>query len=305
MQSSLLTVAICTWNRCALLEQTLERMRQLVVPSAVTWELLVVNNNCTDQTDAVISRFSECLPIRRLFEAKPGQTYARNCAINAARGELMIWTDDDVLVDRQWLQNYLHASAEYADASFFGGQILPWFDGTPPKWLERHWREVESAYAVRDLGNTHQDFTHETLPYGANFAVRMDTQRKYLFDVGIGLRPGSTMRGDETTLLKQMLDDGLEGMWIPEAKVQHFIPKSRQTTNYLWKYAIGQGQQVQRSSRAINEKHLLGKPRWLLRATMLASSHYYYSRCFGGPADWLPPMMKYGRLYGRLSNLPQ
>ena len=305
MKSLLLTVAICTWNRCALLEQTLERMRNLVVPPRVRWELLVVNNNCTDQTDTVISSFSERLPIRRIFEPQPGQTYARNSAINAARGELMIWTDDDVLVGCDWLQNYTAASAKYADASFFGGQILPWFEGSPPEWLATHWRSVESAYAVRDLGSQHQKFTNQMLPYGANFAVRMDKQRKYSFDVNIGLRPGSTMRGDETTLLKQMLDDGLEGMWIPEARVQHFIPKTRQTTKYLWNYAIGQGQQIQKSSRVINQRHLLGKPRWLWRATMQASIQYHFSRCFGGPADWLPLMMKYGRLYGRLSNSPQ
>jgi hypothetical protein len=56
------TVAICTWNRAGLLAQTLEQMRQLVIPPGVTWELIVVNNNCTDDTDQVIARC--CWPRR-------------------------------------------------------------------------------------------------------------------------------------------------------------------------------------------------------------------------------------------------
>ena len=47
-----ITVAICTWNRCELLRQTLEQMTKLVIPPRVVWELLVVNNNCTDDTAA-------------------------------------------------------------------------------------------------------------------------------------------------------------------------------------------------------------------------------------------------------------
>ena len=115
------------------------------------------------------------------------------------------------------------------------------------------------------------------------------------------------MRGDETTLLKKMLDDELGGMWIPEAKVQHFIPKTRQATNYLWKYAIGQGQgqQQQHAFQQMNAKHLFGKPRWLWRATVTAACHYYFHRCFAGPAKWLPDMMKYGRLRGALAQLPK
>lgn len=75
-----LTVAICTWNRAALLDWTLARMRELRIPDGVEWELLIVNNNCTDQTDAVIARHAGVLPIRRIFEVNPGLSNARNRA---------------------------------------------------------------------------------------------------------------------------------------------------------------------------------------------------------------------------------
>ncbi len=86
----LLTVAICTWNRARLLDTILLNMHKLETPKDVEWELLVVNNNSTDDTDEVLSRHTEHFPLRRLFEEKLGQVNARNCAINAARGDLII-----------------------------------------------------------------------------------------------------------------------------------------------------------------------------------------------------------------------
>src|SRR5262249_47418646 len=122
-----ISVAICTWNRSQLLEQTLAAMCQLRVPADLCWELLIVNNNCTDQTDAVIARYTERLPLRRLFEPKQGHSNARNCAAQTAIGELLIWTDDDVLVDPCWLLEYRKAMREWPEATFFGGTIEAWF----------------------------------------------------------------------------------------------------------------------------------------------------------------------------------
>ena len=73
-----ITVAICTWNRAALLDQTLCEMHKLEIPAGVEWELLVVNNNCTDGTDAVVAEHAKGLPILRLFEARPGLSNAGN-----------------------------------------------------------------------------------------------------------------------------------------------------------------------------------------------------------------------------------
>ena len=61
MTLSRLTVAICTWNRCHLLQQTLEEMTKMTVPTGVDWELVVVNNNCSDATDEVIASFARRL----------------------------------------------------------------------------------------------------------------------------------------------------------------------------------------------------------------------------------------------------
>src|SRR5436309_3023469 len=75
------TVAICTWNRSQLLRQTLDQFLDLAIPAGMTWELLVVNNNSTDDTDVVLAEFESRLPLRRLFEREPGLSHARNAAL--------------------------------------------------------------------------------------------------------------------------------------------------------------------------------------------------------------------------------
>ncbi|HMO35190.1 MAG TPA: glycosyltransferase [Gemmatales bacterium] len=82
------TGAICTWNRAKLLDQTLERMKCLEIPEGITWELLIVNNICTDNTDEIIEKHSLTLPIKRLFEPKQGLSNARNCAVESAKEKL-------------------------------------------------------------------------------------------------------------------------------------------------------------------------------------------------------------------------
>ena len=91
-----ITIAICTWNRCKLLGQTLEQMTRLEIPPHVQWELLIVNNNSTDATSAMVASFSRRLPIRERFEPRPGLSHARNRALTESQGDYILWTDDDV-----------------------------------------------------------------------------------------------------------------------------------------------------------------------------------------------------------------
>ena len=73
------------------------------LPDHLDWEVLVVDNGCADHTDAVIEAFAGRLPIRREFEPRRGHTPARNRAWMPAKGEYIVWTDDDVVVDPGWL----------------------------------------------------------------------------------------------------------------------------------------------------------------------------------------------------------
>src|SRR3954463_9215784 len=196
-----LTVAICTWNRADLLRETLSQLLTLKIPAGVTWELIVVNNNCTDHTDSVLEEFQRQLPLRRVFEPKPGLSNARNAAVAAARGEYIIWTDDDVLVSPQWLAQYADAARLHPDADIFGGPVEPWFDGTPPHWLTRGFDVVADVYAARQPRNVHEAMRADDLPFGANMAVRRASQVRHPYDPALGRSPGKLFLGEDSVVL--------------------------------------------------------------------------------------------------------
>ncbi len=296
-----ITIAICTWNRCALLKETLEHVARLSIPQGVEWELLVVNNNSTDATDETLASFAGRLPLRTVFEAEPGLSHARNRAVREATGDYILWTDDDVLVDENWLAAYSEAFEQWPDAAIFGGNIEPWFEGTPPDWLPRIWSRVASAYASRDLGEQAIALSQELVPFGANFAVRTAEQRKYLYDPRLGVRPGNIMGGEETTVIRNMMADGIAGRWIPKARVRHYLPQARQSIAYLRKYFKGYGEYCAQQDARHTDAKLFGSPRWLWRAALAAETKYRLRRHLSPPEVWIEDLIASSQSWGQLS----
>src|SRR4051794_692575 len=133
------TVVICTWNRAALLDQTLTRMAELHIPPGMTWEVLVVNNNCTDQTDQVVRAHEGRLPLVLCHEPRPGKVYALNHALARAEGRFLLFTDDDVLAEPDWVVETLKGFDDFqADMVF--GKVVPWWETAPPPWYSELFR---------------------------------------------------------------------------------------------------------------------------------------------------------------------
>ena len=303
-----ITVAICTWNRQALLDQTLAQMHKLRIPEGVNWELLVVNNNCTDSTDEVIAKHSRFLPIRRILESLAGLSNARNAAVREATGDYLLWTDDDVLVDESWIEAYVSAFERWPEAAIFGGPIAPWFEGEPPQWLLSVWPKVADAYAVRDLGPSPIAVGAKTLPFGANYALSLPRQRHYIYDPRLGRKEKGMLGSEETDLIQAMLKNGLHGLWVPDARVSHFIPRSRQNCRYLRRYFQGRGLYLTRVAEASRVATLFGYPRWLIKRALQAELAYRAHRLTSPPAIWIEALMRasicWGQLEGFSSQLP-
>src|SRR5438067_12204351 len=131
----LVTVAICTYNRAESLRRALQSLTRMKLEPNLAWELVVVNNNCTDNTEQVIAAFADKLPLRRVFQPVQGLSHARNCAVDAARGRYIVWTDDDVVVEESWLTAYRQAFAHWPDGAVFGGAIIPTFESPAVPWV--------------------------------------------------------------------------------------------------------------------------------------------------------------------------
>ncbi|WP_350036939.1 glycosyltransferase [Pseudohaliea sp.] len=290
-----LSVIICTWNRAESLRRCLARFTEIALPKKGDWEILVVNNNSTDNTSRIVKSFSALLPIREVLEPVQGLSAARNRGVHEARGELLLWTDDDVLVSMNWLLEYASACTRNPSVAFFGGPIEPVFEGSPASWLSEGWRAVEAAFASRDLGSSECRLCPDTLPYGANFAVRRHVQKHFLYDLELGRKGTEMLSGEESAVMTAVLEAGYSGLWLPGASVSHLIEPDRQRIRYLRDYYQGIGalsvrrnQELRLESAGRGQKRrITAIPLWLIRRLFMAECMYLITKRLANPEVWL------------------
>lgn len=291
---SSVSIAICTWNRCELLGKTLDTLCRLQIPEDLKWEVVVVNNASTDATASVIDSFRDRLPVVRIDESRQGHSNARNAAVAAVQGDLLLWTDDDVRVESDWLLQYVQAAKRQPEVGFWGGTILPDFESKPPRWVHENWEMASRIYALRDWKGELPVVDAKHLPFGANFAIRTTLQRQYGFDANFG-RKGEGMRGfDEVDVFRRMLASGIKGAWCPESRVHHFIPTQRLSLEYVRRYYEGQGETLVvrgESNDSVDQ----------LRRRMREQRFWYrVKRVFGSSRSWMPCLIEASRLQGQL-----
>lgn len=272
------SVVICTWNRSRLLRQTLQEMVLLRIPDGVIWEILVVDNGSSDDTARVVASFADRLPVRWLFEPRAGKSYAANTALAEVRGDLLIWTDDDVLVSPDWVAQYVRATRELPEVSFFAGAITPWFEAEPPPWIRRYMKELSGVYVIADYGAEPRPLVPTDGVFGANMAFRTEVARAFPLDPRFGRIRGELPGGDDTDLVVRVIAAGHVGYWLPEARVQHFVPNERMTAAYVWRWYRGSGHTFVRRHGLAECPELWGVPRWVVagytKALMRSCLHH-------------------------------
>jgi predicted AlkP superfamily phosphohydrolase/phosphomutase len=220
-----------------------DSLRAMTVPAAIDWEIVVVNNACTDTTDEVIRDYQRYLPIRTLYEAQPGLSNARNCALATVSGRHTLWTDDDVTVDPEWLSVYERAFRFWPERQFFGGPVEAGFTGTPPDWIDHALVAMPEAYACIDPTAEFAELGQagSFLPFGANMAFRAGALDGLRFEPSLGRQPGALVRGfEEIRILQRVVERG-DGLWLPPARVTHWIGAARQTRRYLYDFTFSEG----------------------------------------------------------------
>ncbi|HUI06189.1 MAG TPA: glycosyltransferase [Verrucomicrobiae bacterium] len=301
------TVIICTYNRCRSLQQTLQSFCDLEIPRGMTWELLVVDNNSDDATREVCEFFASKLPMRYSFEPIQGQSRARNRGAAEASSPLLVFTDDDVKADKNWLASLWQAARLHPEIDIFGGRILPLWERTPPSWL------AENATSMLRLICTHFDLGDEERvfvdcnagPWGANMAFRrsvLTDQFRFLVDLGITGR--DNVRGEETDLICRLLKGGHQGLYVPEAMVYHRNTPERATERYVFAYYKGAGMTEMRLRGPFSVGRLwFGVPRYLWLKVIKHFFQYVIFRPTRPSQIWLRAEIDLATNWGRIIEL--
>lgn len=225
MQQALdISVLIATFNRADDLRKTLEAFT-LLDREGLAVEIVIVDNNSADATRQVVESFGNRLPLRYLFEPRPG----KNCALNRALaeaplGRLVVFTDDDVTPNPDWLKSIDAVSRRLPERSVFGGRVnVIWPDVEIPAWARDPYIE-EIAFSRHDLRPDEGPYPDRVFPFGPNYWVRWEVLNGgRRFDESVGPRPTNRIMGSETTFLKKLADDGYPPIYTPFPVVGHRI----------------------------------------------------------------------------------
>jgi glycosyltransferase involved in cell wall biosynthesis len=281
-----ISIIICTRDRADSLARTLDSLAKMTVPTSLTWEVVIVDNGSSDHTADVVRDCTARLPIGRVVEERPGLSNARNAGVENAKGAYLIWTDDDVIVDAEWLAAYAAAFKNWPDAAVFGGKATPILEPPTPKWCVQSMPLLADMLAVRDFGDQPMALACErgVIPFGLNYAIRTREQMLFKYDPNLGVAPGRIKGSEETSLITAIMATGAAGFWLPDAKVSHIIPSSRQTERYIARYYRGRGETVASYRSKLGYKLPLDL---VQRGTKLVSSYLLYKINRSHPAPHL------------------
>ena len=238
----MLSLIICTYNRDKYLYGALQRIAENGYP-VDAYEIVLVNNMSTDNTEGECQRFQNDYPgidFRYFLETQQGLSFARNRGIQESRGDTLVFLDDDSYIQPNYLINLQHQLESCPDADAFGGKIDPVFEsGEAPKWLSK-WNY--SWVSAIDLGDKVCQFKGKAFPIGANMGIKKAMLSKIgVFNTELGRSKKNLMGGEEKDLFERIRQQGGNIYYFPDVAVQHVIPPSRTTIDYVKRLGEGVG----------------------------------------------------------------
>jgi glycosyltransferase involved in cell wall biosynthesis len=229
----MISVVICTYNPnqgrldrvlMALNAQTLARER---------WEMIVVDNASTDPIDVSAARFS----VRVVPEPRQGLSWARFTGVSHARFPLVVFVDDDNVLNQEYLSAAVSIASAHPSLGAFGGRSIPeWESGSaPPAWI----REFHGNLALRDLGS--EDVVQawddartypSASPIGAGMVVRREAMAPWMTAFAEGTRISdrrgkALTSGGDNDIVINLLKSGYSVGYFPALALVHIIPPGR------------------------------------------------------------------------------
>lgn len=231
------SLIVCTYNRADSLRDTLAALREQQTHPEREWEVIVVDNNSKDHTRAIVEEIRRDWPrLRYEFEGAQGLSHARNHGIQYARGDVILFTDDDVLPESDWLETTLAGLKRY-DADACGGYIAPIWEKPPPPWLTERFH---GFLAVRtERSDDYPVTVPEHTPFGANMAFKKSVfDRVGLFDTRRGRKGKVLASGEDGEMFERILASGRKVVFLGGSRVHHKVEAFRATKSYLRRWRI-------------------------------------------------------------------
>lgn len=299
------SVILCTYNRAANLPACISLLANQQHIDDVDWEVLVVDNNSSDDTAATVKGLQRAHPIalRYGFEPKQGLSNARNFGIRETEGTHVVFIDDDILVTPHWLKSYAETFAQY-DCDAVGGRILVHSPATLPRWIRP---EMMGFLGQLDYGDEACELDGiQRFPFGGNMAYhRRALERIGDFDPNLG-RKGSgdtadeLFKGEETQYFQRLAATGSTIRYAPAAAVEHHILPYQLRRRFFLTIHYNEGYQAARDGPAPTGRTLFGAPLYIYPQTLRAFGRWLAQTARQGPDASMRQLMGLAYFIGRI-----
>jgi GT2 family glycosyltransferase len=272
------SVVICTYNRAFLLERALGAL--LAQIGDVEFEVIVVDNNSTDGTkDVIAAHLSRSPRLKYRFEGRQGLPFARNAGAMAAAAPIIAFTDDDVMVGREWVATIKRTFDAYPNVEIVGGRVRPIWPTVRPGWITR--RQL-GPFALGERGDApiHVGAANAApCLVGANFAFRRSAFER------VGLFDPAYIKSQDREIQLRLWRAGCVGLYVPELAITVDVPAERLTRKYFrhWytTYGVYHSRMrlldvIDRDGR-LNEpsgRRIMGAPAFLYRELLQSGLHW-------------------------------
>jgi len=236
-----ITLLVCTYNRSADLRDMLDASLAQVTDGRFTFEVLVVDNNSTDDTRDVVE---SCIArghanVRYLFEATQGKSHALNAGLKAARGELFTTADDDYIFPAACVGAIVDSFRKHPEVTFVGGKVLPIWRDDVPTWLGP---SMWSPVAIADYGDhvRYVDERNQLCLLGCSFR-RADVVAAGGYRTGLSVSQNLIGGVEDLEILQRLWTQGHRGLYDPRIVFHHKVRASRLTKAYHRRWHTGHG----------------------------------------------------------------
>ena len=247
----MLSVIICTYNRDKYIYNVLKSLAENTLPPD-RYEIVLVDNNCTDNTRSECDRFVKDFPdmtFRYFVETNQGLSHARNRGIRESKGDILVYVDDDALVNKEYLQTYADFFVQHPEIDAAGGPIIPQYETEEPAWMSHFTKALITGYKY--LGDKVKEFPKNDYPGGGNAAYRASVFEKVgLFNVELGRKGDSLVGAEEKDIFDKMTTLGMRFYYLPTAILYHLIPEKKLSKDYFDRltYSIGKSERMRTQS---------------------------------------------------------
>lgn len=236
-----ISVAICTYNRARFITKALDSLLNQNLAKDL-FEVIVVDNNSTDNTQELLSRYQKEHPsfnFLSVIETKQGVAHTRTRGAMEANGEIVAYLDDDCIAQSNWLSEIVKFYDSHSEAMSTGGRIIPLYLTEMPNWFGKYFWGLVGNY---DLGKNIFQMKGARYPSGANMHFRKTAFEKYgYFDSELGRSGKSLMAGEEKAMYLKLINANKKVYYLPQVIVHHHVEANKFDKEYVKRHSMGIG----------------------------------------------------------------